>query len=79
MVTIKSLCGQALQTAKWRGHTPTRGKRLHSHALAYDCKCCLASMYVNEKPAPNGIEISGTMVALNCPIIPAASSAPRGR
>ena len=68
MRKLERLAKEARDAATWRGHDLLRGKRLHSHAMAYDCARCAGYLFVTDNPAPNGCEIVGDLVALNCPI-----------
>lgn len=70
MTTLKNLKGQALAAARWRGHNLRRFFEVHgqdgtSWQVSY-CKTCGAHVQVNDRPPPNGVDISGEAVALNC-------------
>ena len=58
---------EARAAAKGRGHDMTPFRAVPSRRI-YDahCRTCRASMTVEPWPAPNGIEISGGAVALQC-------------
>ena len=66
MTTLERLRISALESCKFRGHSMTRFASLHSWAKVADCTICGMSVYVNSKPAPNGIDIAGEAVALTC-------------
>ena len=66
MRTLNRLKTQARETATWRGHTLSRFKTLHNHEAMADCACG-ASVYVNDRPPPNGCEVVGDAVAINHP------------
>jgi hypothetical protein len=66
MTTLEQLRKSALEACKFRGHNMTRFASLHSWAKVADCKKCGMTVFVNSRPAPNGIDISGEAVALNC-------------
>ena len=60
------LQSQALAEATWRGHKMATWTNLgldHSEAI---CQVCGARVYVDVNPAPNGVEIGGMAVAVNC-------------
>lgn len=55
------LRGEALSAAKWRGHD--MGPFLGSVAK---CTECGRQVHVDLNPPPNGIDISGEAVAVDC-------------
>lgn len=57
---------EALRSCKFRGHdmTPFRGNDFT--VTTSHCVKCLKTVWVDTKPPPNGIEISGEAVALGC-------------
>jgi hypothetical protein len=71
----KRLVHKALKTIKWRGHKMgyfikltyneniPHLERITGHAI---CKKCGMEAYIDTRPPPNGIDISGEAVALNC-------------
>jgi hypothetical protein len=68
MATLQSLQRQAAKSTAWRGH------RMHWNDQSNGCRrgiClrCAAWVILDTKPAPNGIDIGGTAVALNCPVV----------
>ena len=65
MRLIERLKHEAKEGASWRGHDMSRFNKNLAR-----CKICKAEAYVDAKPPPNGINISGTAVALNCPVDP---------
>lgn len=58
---------EARSSASFRGHklsrfqTSNHGQTAHAH-----CVWCQRSVFVDTNPAPNGIDIHGEAVALNC-------------
>lgn len=58
----------AMEAAINRGHRMTPFATLYEqrHIAESVCEKCEAYVQVNAKPAPNGIDIGGTAVALNC-------------
>ena len=78
MTYAEKLRRSALESAEWRGHKMWRfehyrmtwqGKLLKDrHAGTARCKVCGAYASFDTYPPPNGIDISGDAVALNCPI-----------
>ena len=73
MTTIATLKRDAGRGARWRGHrlgrwsTPV-GAAADDRAYA-ECRNagCRASVSVDTTPPPNGIDIGGSAVAVNCP------------
>jgi len=61
----------AREGAAWRGHDMTAWSTvtLQSGEQQFhaECRVCKAYMRVSPDPAPNGIDVGGTAVALNCP------------
>ena len=63
---------EAQCAVKFRGHNLNRwsssfdikGNQIKADA---HCKHCGMAVFVNSRPAPNDIDISGEAVALNCP------------
>ncbi len=68
MTSTLALQADALAACARRGHTmsdynefsPTRGE--------FICQTCGAYVQVDSNPPPNGIDIGGNAVALNCPV-----------
>jgi hypothetical protein len=71
MKSLARLKAQAVRSATWRGH----------HLAAWDTAIsrdsattvctvpgCKAWVQVENHPSPNGIEIGGPAVAVNCPV-----------
>jgi hypothetical protein len=56
----------ALESATWRGHQMVRAGSTMT-TKAFECSICGATAYADFDPAPNGIDIGGSAVALNCP------------
>jgi len=70
MRAIDRLKRSARESASWRGHTlgrfsfnVTRNGRATACA---ECTRCKMWVGVDTRPAPNGIDIGGEAVALNC-------------
>ena len=70
MKKMNRLINEALQSTKFRGHDMTRFKHggYYDSAISF-CKICGASVSVCTNPPPNGIDIMGNAVALNCPVL----------
>lgn len=66
MKKIDRLKTEAKSSATWRGHNLTRFETLGNTTANAVCKKCGMETFVDAKPAPNGIDISGQAVALNC-------------
>lgn len=76
MRKIDRLKKEAREACEWRGHKmgnffDSRGF-WSSHQRVALCKNfgCGAMVVVDSKPDPNGIDISGDAVAVNCPVNP---------
>jgi hypothetical protein len=70
MTKEKRLKKEAMDAAKWRGHL-FHGKWLVNDYVSYKnfiriCTLCGKQVYINTKPAPNEIDISGQAVAVGC-------------
>lgn len=68
MRKIERLKKEALESCKLRGHNMKRFIR-HDYwpTVRYaHCRNCGRQVVVNSRPQPNGIEIGGEAVALNC-------------
>ena len=78
MTYAEKLRRSALESAAWRGHQMGRFEHYHGtwlgqrlpnrHAGTAKCKICGAYASFNTYPPPNGIDIGGDAVALNCPV-----------
>lgn len=66
MKKIERLRLEALESCQFRGHKMRPFSRKYRHWWDSKCKICGKAVCVNDDPAPNGIEISGEAVALNC-------------
>ena len=69
MTRFERLRKEALEACQWRGHT----MRLSRHTVlgrrvrgTWYCTVCDASMAVDTHPDPNGIDIIGDAVAVEC-------------
>ncbi len=68
---LSTLKRQAQQATTWRGHSmkwgPIFGGATTNHGSQFGtCRNCGAEVLLTEHPAPNGIDIGGAAVALNC-------------
>lgn len=68
MTSLRTLKREARESATWRGHSLSR---FHTYTTAErravaHCRNCPASVVVDCYPAPNGIDIGGDAVAVNC-------------
>ena len=71
MRKIERLKQEAKDACEWRGHNMRRWKLSDYWRKPYSkCETCGASVYVNDRPPANGIDICGTAVAMNCPVDP---------
>jgi len=76
MTILQRLKREAIDGAKWRGHDMTRFKTTEKYletspkkiVCLSTCRVCGGYVQVDTRPAPNGIDIGGDAVALNCPI-----------
>jgi hypothetical protein len=69
MKAIDRLKREAREACEWRGHTMSRYRLSDFWRKPYaKCKVCGASVHVDDRPPPNGIDIAGPAVALNCPV-----------
>jgi len=66
MRIIEKLRREATATAESRGHDLTRFSYLDGGQASAHCRRCKRSVWIDPTPAPNGIEISGEAIALNC-------------
>ncbi|KKM18488.1 hypothetical protein LCGC14_1665130 [marine sediment metagenome] len=66
---LRRLKREARESCTWRGHsmkpfeTVIPNKRVFS-----ECRNCTGYVQVDTFPPPNGIDIGGDALALNCPI-----------
>ncbi len=63
---ITELQDEALESCKFRGH---KMGKFNKYNIS-ECTICKAWVQVDDKPAPNGIDIGGPAVALHCPTDP---------
>jgi len=64
----------ALRSCRWRGHDMRRFRHRRSHMWSEpygyladsECKRCGMTVHLDTHPAPNGIDIGGEAVALDC-------------
>jgi hypothetical protein len=69
MANVKRLKGEAMESAEWRGHTMEAWVMLALPGrIVHDAKCqvCGAWVRVDPAPPPNGIDVGGPAVAVNC-------------
>jgi hypothetical protein len=67
MTTLRGLMRQATRATRFRGHEMMPWQHLGDGSSATtECKHCKASVTVDVKPAPNGIDIAGRAVAVEC-------------
>ncbi len=64
------LKSEALEACKFRGHDMTHWTEIHPGIATATCNHCEAFVSVCLNPSPNGIDISGEAVALNCAVTP---------
>lgn len=65
----RKLVTEARAACERRGHSMrTLRRTLDGKETGYaECRVCRASVSVDTRPMPNGIDISGSAVAVNCP------------
>jgi len=64
MASVKTLRKSALESCTWHGHS--MGQFHHWPAWAWaQCQNCGAMVHVESNP-PNGIDIAGDAISLNC-------------
>ena len=69
MTKFDELKKSARETAKWRGHKLWNYQFTVGDSgikASYTCKICGKMVFIITNPAPNGIDISGEAIALNC-------------
>ena len=71
MMRLAMLKAQARESAEWRGHSMTPFKDMTGLVKSRTfyrstCRKCGMLVDVNPDPAPNGIDIGGSAVALGC-------------
>ena len=72
MRKLRRLKLSALASCEWRGHDMERfitdffGSHEKPHSATSYCRKCKAFVVVNTHPAPNGIDICGDAVAVDC-------------
>jgi hypothetical protein len=69
MTKVERLKREAKDGARWRGHTMNRFIAYvtgDGRVYVSTCKRCMRSVSVNPAPPPNGIDVGGEAVALNC-------------
>lgn len=66
---LKKLQKEALISTNFRGHSIKWDTPYHGESKSIrlgTCKVCGAWVQINTKPLPNGVDIGGPAVALNC-------------
>ena len=68
MTKEKRLKKEAMESAQWRGHKFSGKWDKHDRLPIFmrECIVCAAFVAVDLSPAPNGIDIGGSAVAINC-------------
>jgi len=66
MRKIERLRLEALESCNFRGHEMKPFSRKYRHWWDSECRNCGKGVYLNDEPAPNGIDIHGEAVALHC-------------
>jgi hypothetical protein len=77
---LSDLRSQAMSSASFRGHSLRWRTAHHGEARSYQvgyCCRCGKEVCINTKPQPNGIDIGGEAVALNCKYIVSRCSVAR--
>ena len=62
----RDLRDEMVRSIFYRNHGPVMSKALNVRVTEYTCQACGMTAKTDTHPAPNGIEIGGTMVALDC-------------
>ncbi len=66
---LEVLKESAVEGAEWRGHKMGPWRLWDFWDTPFcQCQICGAVVQVDGNPLPNGIDISGHAVALNCPV-----------
>ena len=68
MTKMRRLKIEAWASATRRGHDMAHFTTLSGHLAEAICRDCGAYVQVDTNPAPNGIDIGGTAVAINCDV-----------
>lgn len=68
MTNLQRLKAEARGAARFRGHTltPWRPDSYWPTVQNAQCTCCGRGARIDTNPPPNGVDISGEAVALNC-------------
>jgi hypothetical protein len=67
---FSKLKSEAMSGCEFRQHVMSRWTELHPGVASTTCINCGAGVVVDLKPQPNGIDIGGEAVAMNCRITP---------
>jgi len=65
MKKLDTLSAQLKESAEWRGHSMIANGSTNT-SRAFKCANCGMTAYADSNPTPNGIDIGGKAVALNC-------------
>lgn len=65
-VTLASLRASVQQSSNFRGHQLIWDGKLYDTVQYGYCVKCDAEVRIDTKPPPNGIDISGELIALSC-------------
>ena len=66
MRTVKSLKAEAMEACDFRGHNMGGWERVRPGVYAARCVVCGKQVCVEQRTAPNSIDIGGEAVALGC-------------
>jgi len=66
MTKYNKLRAEAVEACNFRGHEMTRFSRFKDGHGEASCQFCGKKALVDPKPMPNGIDLSGEALALNC-------------
>lgn len=67
MRSLRRLKKHAVEVAALRGHRMQRFNNYDTEHAEAVCAACGAEVFVNARPLPNEIDISGEAVAVGCP------------
>lgn len=68
MKTLDRLIREAKEACDFREHDMPRFTHYDKQNAGSECRVCQAYCGVHSHPAPNGMDIHGTAVALHCPV-----------
>ncbi len=67
--SLKKLIKEARESMYYRGHSPSRAAtsgKVPELQAQIRCNDCGMQVWVQTKPAPNSIDISGSAIAMHC-------------